>query len=216
MRFWAQFGGSFASGETRNIGIRPCYEDEKTRDADDGDVIAWSWEHATKSGDRDYRFKDNYKNFIVRIYGIELRFPGITIGIQISPLSKSKLKLAMASFAAILKQPDRYDENSAFGMNDDEDSDQSGDDEAGDTDFDDDNGNDRPSPSRPWYEILNVSPDATREVILAARNDLVRKCHPDRLHGLDAEFEQLANKKLTEINAAYEEAKKYWKTSAAS
>jgi hypothetical protein len=63
---------------------------------------------------------------------------------------------------------------------------------------------------REWFEILGVDFRASPEEIRAARNRLVRQYHPDRLEsveGLSPDFEALANQKLVEINAAYEEAK---------
>ena len=61
--------------------------------------------------------------------------------------------------------------------------------------------------SRKWYEVLQVSETAEMELIKSAYRRLVKACHPDRIDkSLDIAFQELANKKLQELNAAYEEA----------
>lgn len=53
------------------------------------------------------------------------------------------------------------------------------------------------------YQILNVSPHATDEEIKKAYRDLARKYHPDNYH--DNPLADLAQEKMKEINAAYDE-----------
>jgi DnaJ-domain-containing protein 1 len=61
--------------------------------------------------------------------------------------------------------------------------------------------------SRKWYEVLQVPESAEMELIKSAYRRLVKACHPDRIDkSLDIAFQELANKKLQELNAAYEEA----------
>ncbi len=56
------------------------------------------------------------------------------------------------------------------------------------------------------YEILGVSPNATDDEIKKAYRDLVRKYHPDKYR--DSDLADLANEKMKEINAAYEDIQK--------
>ncbi len=53
------------------------------------------------------------------------------------------------------------------------------------------------------YKVLGVSPDAGDEEVKQAYRKLVRKYHPDRYK--DSDLADLANEKMKEINAAYEE-----------
>lgn len=53
------------------------------------------------------------------------------------------------------------------------------------------------------YQILNVSPNATDDEVKKAYRELARKYHPDNYH--DNPLADLAQEKMKEINAAYEE-----------
>ena len=57
---------------------------------------------------------------------------------------------------------------------------------------------------RSAYETLGLSPTASREEVRKTYRDLARKYHPDRVEHLGPEFQELANKRMSEINQAYE------------
>ena len=69
----------------------------------------------------------------------------------------------------------------------------------------------RDRPGRPQatvgsaYEVLGVAPGASEAEIVAAYRRHARMYHPDRVAGLGPEFQELAERKMKEINAAYEE-----------
>ena len=56
------------------------------------------------------------------------------------------------------------------------------------------------------YSILGIRPDATDEEVKQAYRELARKYHPDRYR--DSDLSDLANEKMKEINAAYEQIQK--------
>ena len=53
------------------------------------------------------------------------------------------------------------------------------------------------------YKVLGVNPNATDEEIKQAYRELARKYHPDKYR--DSDLADLAEEKMKEINAAYEE-----------
>ena len=55
------------------------------------------------------------------------------------------------------------------------------------------------------YKVLGVSPNATDDEIKKAYRALARKYHPDKYR--DSDLADLANEKMKEVNAAYEEIK---------
>ena len=57
------------------------------------------------------------------------------------------------------------------------------------------------------YDVLGVSPDASREAVRAAWRKAVRECHPDALtaRGVPEEAVKLAEKRLIDVNRAWEE-----------
>ena len=56
------------------------------------------------------------------------------------------------------------------------------------------------------YQVLGVSPNATDEEVKQAYRALARKYHPDKYR--DSDMADLAEEKMKEINAAYEEIQK--------
>lgn len=63
-------------------------------------------------------------------------------------------------------------------------------------------------PADPWA-VLGITRSATASEIDAAYRDRIRRVHPDRLHGLDAELVQLAESKAKAINVAYDKVRSY-------
>lgn len=69
--------------------------------------------------------------------------------------------------------------------------------------------NGRHSPvSRSPYEVLEVAPEATAEEIRAAYRKKVQQYHPDKVVEMGPEIRQVAEQRMKEINAAYEDLKR--------
>jgi len=52
--------------------------------------------------------------------------------------------------------------------------------------------------------VLGVEADTNKEAIQRAYRGKVVMYHPDKVHGMAPEFQQVAHQKMSEINAAYE------------
>jgi hypothetical protein len=63
---------------------------------------------------------------------------------------------------------------------------------------------DRPAAKSP-YEVLNVGRDATREEIVSAYREMCKLYHPDKVAHLAPEFKHIAEARMREINAAYQQ-----------
>jgi hypothetical protein len=54
------------------------------------------------------------------------------------------------------------------------------------------------------FEVLGISPRASRKEIQTAYKDAIKKYHPDKLSHLGEEFSNLANEKFLEVQEAYD------------
>ncbi len=54
------------------------------------------------------------------------------------------------------------------------------------------------------YEVLQISPSAKRDEVTAAYRQMARLYHPDKVASLAPEFQELAELRMKEINAAYQ------------
>ncbi len=61
----------------------------------------------------------------------------------------------------------------------------------------------RQSTDKPAWEILGVEPNATRDDIVTAYRKMAQMYHPDKAAGLAPEFQDLAERRMKQINAAY-------------
>ena len=61
-----------------------------------------------------------------------------------------------------------------------------------------------PNPPRTPYEVLNLPPDADQKAIKTAYHKLANQYHPDKVSHLGKEFQDLAEQRFKEIQAAYE------------
>lgn len=57
------------------------------------------------------------------------------------------------------------------------------------------------------YEVLGVEQGASQEEISSAYRKLVQQYHPDRVADLGPELREVAEQRMKEINAAYQELK---------
>jgi hypothetical protein len=55
-----------------------------------------------------------------------------------------------------------------------------------------------------WFEVLGVQPTAPIEEIKMAYHQRARQYHPDRVQGLGQEFREIADRKMKELNLAYQ------------
>ena len=79
----------------------------------------------------------------------------------------------------------------------------------------------RPEPARPerpasgtgargpaWWQVLDVSREATLREVTAAYRERIQKNHPDKVAHLSAQIRRVADEETRRLNAAYEEAQR--------
>src|SRR5262249_2410371 len=64
-----------------------------------------------------------------------------------------------------------------------------------------------------WGGVLGTEPNATLEIAKRAYRAKMKECHPDKVIWLAPELVELAEQKTRELNAAMEEAERYWEIS---
>ncbi len=62
--------------------------------------------------------------------------------------------------------------------------------------------------ARSPYDVLGVRSGASEDEITSAYRQLVQQYHPDRVADMAPEFREVAERRMKEINAAYEELKR--------
>ncbi|BCB22369.1 hypothetical protein [Bosea sp. ANAM02] len=74
--YWIQDGFSVVRGNTDEIEVETvCRDVGREKPRWKAEIVGQTWRHATKNGDRDYRFKNNYQIPIVRDWIAVLRMP---------------------------------------------------------------------------------------------------------------------------------------------
>ncbi len=203
-KFWAQQGRVRATGDLRSIRLEkfPTYIWTK-RPSNDDEIVRVNWLHPRRTDPNkpDLRYNKNYATYQVRHFNLALQ-----IGAKnwtFTPCNRYVLDSAMLALQRILNRTPEgnpWDDATRTHNSYSEQTEQTKHTEEKNVNVEND--------IRKWWEVLGVSPNASPDEIKQAKRSAVQKCHPDRVNGLDPDLVNLATKKLTEINAAYDQAKK--------
>jgi hypothetical protein len=157
----------------------------------DTQVLDYTWRFVNKKGGPDRRFSNNYRLPIVQYGFLQLESnTGLNIHLNVSSLN------AANTFARIFANLERFDRTRKKGPTYES--------------------TQRVAQERPYidpkirmaFEILGVSISATQEEVVSAYRNMAKIYHPDKLAHLAPEFIELAEERMKEINAAYEQLKR--------
>lgn len=159
----------------------------------DAQVVGSTWQYVNKNGGPDRRFSHNRQIPIAQYGLLEIGSrAGLNIHLHVSNLEAARYfagafnraQGASRGWQARAQQQHRRD--------------------AGGT------GSVHVNPgTRSAYETLGVGVGASQAEVVAAYRQMAMMYHPDRLSGLAPEFIELAEERMKEINAAYEELKRH-------
>jgi DnaJ-domain-containing protein 1 len=206
LRYWIGIGRNVSSGETRAASASGFQYTVTVASPNKADIVyGETWEHATKAGDPDFRFKRNRKLFQILKFGVQLHLRD-QMKLELGGLNEAGRTGALNALRTVFGVTSgRHEERSQSSSGEDRQRQEGQGSEQQRKSNSSQNGNTK----RPWYEVLNVPRSATEAEVKAAWRKLAKEYHPDRIkgvEGLGAEFEQFATRKLSEINVAYDEA----------
>lgn len=245
LRYWSFLDREYSCGDTNKLDFE-CfkYEVKLTSPRPYDEIVRETWRHATKSGDRDMRYKDNFSASLVQRYGVALilengskwEFGGLLEAEQ-DPLMETLQRIIDREF----EEFDEGDQNQEEDEEIDDDNETSVDDHEGEPWYEvlglsptptteevlaiheeinklteseteklnkaREEGLDwvRSETAVPWYEILEVSPNATVDEVKVAHRDKIKQYHPDRVSSLGDKLRLVAEQESRKINAAKEE-----------
>jgi Protein of unknown function (DUF4236)/DnaJ domain len=196
-------GGAVGAVEYSYIGcdVDPTSFIENGPVPGDTQVLRTVWQYANRDGGPDRRFSYNPQLPVVQYAEIRLQSTtGLNFVLQASNLDKAwRFREGLLAYAARGKA--RPESQSGAAASSDAAGTQS---RSKPSDY-----MPRPIPRSPSaYEVLQVAPGSTIEQIAAAYRKLAQMYHPDKVANLGPELRELAEQKMKEINAAYEELKK--------
>lgn len=246
VRYWSFLDGEYSCGYTKKLDFE-CfkYKDKLTSPRPHDEILQETWKHATKSGDRDMRYKDNFSALLVQRYGVALILEngskwelGGLLEAEQDPLMETLQRIIDREFVEELNEGDH---NQKDDKEIDDDNETSVDDHEGEPWYEvlglsptptteevlaiheeinklteseteklnkaREEGIDwvRSETAIPWYEILDVSPNATVDEVKAAHRDKIKQYHPDRVSSLGEKLRLVAEQESKKINAAKEE-----------
>ena len=181
------------SYDALNVSFSPTRFIEDAGVPRDAQVVGSTWQYVNKNGGPDRRFSHNRQIPIAQYGLLEITSrTGLNIHLHVSNLEAARYFASAFNRAqgsprgwhAGGRQQHRRDAGSAGSVH--------------------------VSPrTKSAYEILGVSVGASQAEIVAAYRQMAMMYHPDRLSGLAPEFVELAEERMKEINAAYEELKRH-------
>ena len=179
--YWSYLDGKYSSGKTKEIGVDIfCYEEKTFEPRESDEIISETWDHSTKSGERDYRYKDNSVLYEVFRYGVTLLLQDESEW-RLSGLSEDEQDRLHRVFLELTWQDGKYSTKEEAEL------------------FE----KDEPDVES-WFDVLGVSPNATQEQIKVAYHEKIKQYHPDRVSGLGEKLRALAETETKKLNAARE------------
>ncbi len=155
----------------------------------DAEIVGQTWQYVNRSGGPDRRFANNRQLPIALYSQVEIRSAeGLNLHLHVSnqALADRFVKGLNSVCRTPFQENRRGEEPSADRPR-----------TAGSS----------PEAQKPAYDTLGIPVGASLDEITAAYHRMAQLYHPDKVAGLAPEFRVLAEKRMKEINAAYEQLK---------
>lgn len=182
------------SYDALNVSFSPTRFIEDGGVPQDAQVVGSTWQYVNKNGGPDRRFNNNRQIPIAQYGLLEIGSrTGLNIHLHVSNLEAARyfagaFNRAQGTSRGWQARGEQRQRRDAGGAG---------------------SGGHVSPGTRSAYEILGVSVGASQAEVVAAYRQMAMMYHPDRLSGLAPEFVELAEERMKEINAAYEELKRH-------
>jgi hypothetical protein len=170
-------------GKSLDVNVSECSFREEEANPRDAQVIGTTWRFVNKKGGPDLRFKDNREIPIYRYGQVEISCGSWQVRLCLSR-AEAAVEFATAIRAALSSEaPGSENDKTASGLTD----------------------------IAAALRVLGLQPGASFEDASAAYKNLAAQNHPDKVAHMASEFRQLADRRMRELNAAYDRIRTFYK-----
>ncbi len=167
----------------------------------DAEIVGYTWTHTNVNGGPDRRYSKNWQ-VPITLYALVSIDSSSGLCIQLLITDKAKAAAFVGDFQNFLHLADTHEESTTSSRH-------KGSKHKNDNDRKSSGEQRRPprtsrqSSEQSAWEVLGIESNASKDDIVAAYRKMAQMYHPDKVADLGPELQELADRRMKEINAAY-------------